>query len=69
MPMTVEQLQEQREKILADMSSAQQTTFGDRSVTWRSQADLDAALTRIDREIARQSGPSIKQIVIVPKGF
>ena len=55
MALTLEQLEAERDKIVQEMGRALTVTFADRSVTRRPQADLDAALARVDAEIARLS--------------
>lgn len=55
MALTLEQLQAQRDAILTKMGGPQSVTEGDRSVTHRPQADLAAALSRVEAEIAKLS--------------
>ena len=64
MALTLEQLQAQREKILCDMGNTAQVQFGDMSVTHRPQAEMDAALQRIDAEIAALQSPQSKQFTV-----
>jgi 5-enolpyruvylshikimate-3-phosphate synthase len=63
MALTLAQLQAQRDEILSEMGGAQAVTFGDKSVTRRPQQDLDAALARVDAEIASLS-PQSRQFKI-----
>ena len=64
MALTLEQLQAQREKILTDMGNTAQVQFGDRSVTHRPQAEMDAALQRVDAEIAKLQSPQSRQFTV-----
>jgi 5-enolpyruvylshikimate-3-phosphate synthase len=52
MAYTLEQLQAERQKIIAEMSRPQEQQFGDRRLTRRPIGDLESALRRIDAEIA-----------------
>jgi hypothetical protein len=47
MALTLEQLQAQGDKILDEMGNASNVQFGDRSVTYRPQAEVEAALQRV----------------------
>jgi hypothetical protein len=67
MALTLEQLQEQRDKILEEMGRPINVQFSDRSVTYRAQEDLDGALKRVDAEIARLQSPQAKQFTIQTK--
>jgi hypothetical protein len=62
---TLAELQEQREAVLTQMSQAQSVAIEGRSLTNRSQADLEAALRRIDREIAALSSSSSSRVFVV----
>lgn len=62
---TLAELQAQREAVLKQMSQAQSVSIEGRSVTNRGQADLEAALKRIDREIAALSSPSSSRVFTV----
>lgn len=64
MSVTLEQLQAQRDSILADMTGAGVVQHGDQSVTFKSQVELEAALARIDAEIAKLQSPQPKQFTI-----
>jgi len=63
MALTLEQLHAQRDAILTKMGGHQTVTEGDRSVTHRPQADLEAALQRVSAEIAKLS-PQTKTFTI-----
>ncbi|MCX6619990.1 MAG: hypothetical protein NTY38_02700 [Acidobacteria bacterium] len=52
MALTVGQLQTQRDAILDEMGKASHVEYGERRITRRPQDELDAALMRIDSEIA-----------------
>jgi len=64
MALTLEQLQAQRDELIADMSKPSRIEFSDRGVTNRPQGELDAALQRIDAEIAKLQSPQSRQFVI-----
>jgi len=64
MALTLEQLQAQRDKILGEMGNASNLQFGDRSVTYRPQAELEAALRRVSAEIAKLQSPQSRQFTI-----
>jgi len=65
MALTLGQLQAERDKILDAMAQPITVQFSDRrSVTFRAQADLDAALKRVDAEIARLQSPQSRQFTI-----
>ena len=64
MALTLEQLQAQREKILGEMGGLQSLAFGDKNITYRPQQDLDAALARVDAEIAKLQSPQNRQFTI-----
>jgi hypothetical protein len=69
MARTLEELQAQRDKIIADMGGPERVDGpAGMGATFRSQEQLEAALLQVDREIARVGGSSSpRQIVIVPK--
>ncbi len=67
MALTVEQLQAQRDEIVAQMSAPQQVAFKGRSETLRPQAELEAALRRVDAEIARLQAPQDRQFTVQTK--
>ena len=58
MALTLEQLQAQRDKTIQEMSLESRVDFSDRGITRRSQEELEAALRRIDSEIAKLGGAS-----------
>lgn len=64
MALTLEQLQAERDKIVDAMGHPINVQFSDRSVTQRSQADLEAALKRVDAEIAKLQSPQARQFTI-----
>jgi hypothetical protein len=61
--MTLAELQAQRERILAEMG-APDLQFAERGVKRRPQPELDAALARLDLEIATAQSPQSRQFVI-----
>lgn len=61
--MTVAELQTQREKILAEMGQPD-VQFAERGVKRRPQPELDAALAKIDAEIAKLQSPASRQFVV-----
>jgi hypothetical protein len=61
--MTLEELQAQREAILAEMGQPD-VQFEQRGVKRRPQAELEAALARVDVEIARLQSPQTRQFTI-----
>ncbi len=67
MALTLDQLRAQRDKIVSAMQGLSQVQFGDKSVTYRTQADLDAALQKIDAEIARLQSPQSRQFTVQTK--
>ncbi len=60
---TLADLQAQRDTIIAEMGGPD-VQLQDRSVKQRSQAELDQALQRVDREIASLQSPQPKQFTI-----
>lgn len=64
MALTLEQLQAERDKILDAMGHPINVQFSDRSITYRAQADLEAALKRVDAEIAKLQSPQSRQFTI-----
>jgi hypothetical protein len=64
--MTLEELQAQREAILAEMGQPD-VQFEQRGVKRRPQAELDAALARVDAEIARLQSPQDRLFTIQTK--
>lgn len=65
MALTLEQLQAQRDKILGEMGHASRVETPDGgAITCRPQAELDAALQRIDAEIATLQAPQSRQFTI-----
>ena len=64
MATTLEQLQAQRDAVLASLANPSHIQFRDRSVTLCSQPELEAALKRIDTEIAALRSPQPRQFVI-----
>lgn len=61
--MTLAELQAQRERILAEMG-APDLQFEARGVKRRPQPELDAALAKIDSEIARLQSSAPRQFTI-----
>jgi len=64
--MTLEELQAQREAILAEMGQPD-VQFEQRGVTRRPQPELDAALARVDAEIAKLQSPQDRLFTIQTK--
>jgi hypothetical protein len=64
MALTLAQLQAQREKILSGMGNAAQVQFSGGSVTHRPQAEMEAALQRVDAEIAALQSPQSRQFAV-----
>jgi hypothetical protein len=64
MALTLEQLQAQRDKTIQEMSLESRVDFSDRGITRRSQEELEAALRRIDTEIAALQSPQSRQFTI-----
>lgn len=62
--MTIEELQASREAILKQMAAPSSVTRGDMSVQHRQQSDLEAALRRVDAEIAALQSPQPRNFVI-----
>jgi len=62
--MTLEQLQARREAILAEMGQPDMA-FEDRSMKRRPQAELSAALAKIDAEIAALETPQRRRQVLL----
>ena len=56
MAVTLDQLQAQRDAIIGEMGQPN-VQFGERALTRRPQAELDAALRKIDAEIAKLQSP------------
>ena len=65
---TLAELQAQRDVIVKGMSSPAQLHFGDRGVTHRPQGELEAALQRIDAEIAKAQGKANGSVFQVTTG-
>ncbi len=51
--MTLEELEAQREALLAALSAPDSVTFGDRSMRHRSPEQIRTALQQVDAEIAK----------------
>ena len=51
--MTLQELEAQREALLAELSAPDSVTFGDRSMRHRSPEQIRTALQQVDAEIAR----------------
>lgn len=64
MALTLEQLQAERDKILDAMGQPVNVQFEGRSVTQRAHTDLNAALQRIDAEIAKLQSPQSRQFTV-----
>jgi hypothetical protein len=65
MALTLAQLQQRRDEILDEMGRASEVRFSDgRSVTQRPQTELDAALQRVDAEIAAMQSPQSRQFTV-----
>ena len=64
MALTLEQLQAQREDVLTSMRAESRIECSDRGVTYKPQAELEAALQRIDAEIAAMQSPQSRQFTI-----
>jgi hypothetical protein len=64
MAITLEQLQAQRDKILDEMGNPSHVQFESQSVTYRPQDELEAALRRVDAEIAKLQSPQSRQFTI-----
>lgn len=62
--MTINELQVQREAILKQMAAPESLSSGDKSIRNRQQGDLEAALQRIDAEIAALQSPQPRNFVI-----
>ena len=59
MALTLDQLQKQRDDVIADMGKGEsRVEFEGRGLTYRTQAESEAALQRIDAEIAKLQSPS-----------
>ncbi len=56
MALTLDQLQEQRDKLITEMAQPQEIHFAERGVTRRPQADLEKALRLVDAEIGALQG-------------
>ncbi len=63
--MTLGELQTKRAKILADMGGFSEIQSGDRSLRMRPQSELEAALQRVDAEIAALQSPQPRSFVPV----
>jgi len=61
---TLSDLQAQRDQIVSAMSQPEEVRFESRLVRQRSQQDLDAALRRIDAEIAKLQTPGATKFTI-----
>jgi 5-enolpyruvylshikimate-3-phosphate synthase len=62
--MTIEELQAKRSKILTDMGGFLELIHGDKTIRNRPQTDLEAALQRVDAEIAALQSPQPRNFVI-----
>ena len=51
--MTLQELEAQREALLAELSAPDSVTFGDRSMRHRSPEQIRTALQQVDAEIAK----------------
>jgi hypothetical protein len=71
MALTLTQLEEMRDALLTAIGSGTlRVEFGERSLTYRSTVEMQAALVSIEREIEKLGGgpERPRQIVITPKG-
>ena len=64
MPRTVEELQAQRDQILAGMSEISHVQGPTAAVSFKSQADMELLLKRLDAEIAALQGTQSRQFTI-----
>ncbi len=72
MAMTLDQLQGMRDAIVTAIAGGTlRVDFESRGITYRSVAEMQAALTTINKEIEQAGGgtTSPRQIVITPKGI
>ncbi len=63
--MTLEELQAQRDAILKQMSQPREMHAGDKGLTNRDLKDLEAALARVDAEIAVTKGSAISRVSFI----
>ncbi len=71
MALTLTQLEEMRDALLTAVGSGTlRVEFGERSLTYRSIQEMQAALVSIEHEIEKLDGSPVRprQIVITPKG-
>jgi hypothetical protein len=61
---TLEELQAQREKLLAALSQPEQVQFADRSLRNRRPEDIRAAIAQIDAEIAQLTATPRRQVLL-----
>ena len=61
---TLSELQAQRDEIISQMSAPLTVQYRERSLTHRSFADLEAALQKIDGEIAKLQSPQSGKFTI-----
>lgn len=65
MALTLDQLQKQRDQLVAEIGSESHVTLADgSSASYKPQADIEEALMRIDREIAALQSPQSRQFTI-----
>jgi hypothetical protein len=72
MALSLTELQGMRDALIAAIGSgALRVEFEGRSMTYRSVAEMQAALTTINKEIEQAGGGSTspRQVVITPKGI
>jgi hypothetical protein len=65
--MTVEQLLDEREKLLGQLSGPAALRFGERSLSNRSPDEIRAALQQVDAEIAKLQSPQATVFTIQSK--
>ena len=65
MARTLVELQTARDSIIQQMSMPDSLSFGDRAVRSKPQADLEAALIKIDSEIAALTGGAPSRVFTV----
>lgn len=64
MALTLAELQAQRDDIVEEMGKPISVHYDNRGVTRRPQAELEAALARIDSEISRLQNSQARQFTI-----
>jgi hypothetical protein len=71
MAVTIDQLQAARDKLVDEMGKGySRVEFEGRGLTYRPQAELEAALRQVDAEIARLQNPAARQFTVqTNRGF